>query len=195
VDQCGGPNGIPAVDLGTGNTATAIAVAPDHTCALLQDGSVKCWGGNMMGQLGLGDTVNRGDQPNQMGDNLPAVDLGTGKTAIAIRAHLYKNCALLSDKNIKCWGMNDEGELGVGDIYHRGDEPNEMGDNLPAIDLGAAMPVLSIVSGGNHTCAVLSHGGMKCWGSSGSGQLGQGDIADRGDNPGEMGDSLPFVTP
>ena len=48
-----------------------------YTCALLDDKSLKCWGGNYNGQLGLGDTNNRGDASGEMGDNLPVVDLGS----------------------------------------------------------------------------------------------------------------------
>ena len=66
---------LPAVDLGTGKTAPKIAAGHMHACALLKDGSVKCWGNNAGGQLGLGDMQNRGDQPNEMGDNLPIVKL------------------------------------------------------------------------------------------------------------------------
>jgi alpha-tubulin suppressor-like RCC1 family protein len=68
---------LPVVDLGTGRTAKMISAGGEHTCALLDDDSVKCWGRNQYGQLGLGDTSNRGDGPGEMGDNLPVVDLGT----------------------------------------------------------------------------------------------------------------------
>jgi alpha-tubulin suppressor-like RCC1 family protein len=53
----------------------AIAGGDDHTCAILNDGSVKCWGANTEGQLGLGDTINRGDDPDEMGDSLPTVKI------------------------------------------------------------------------------------------------------------------------
>jgi alpha-tubulin suppressor-like RCC1 family protein len=63
------------MDLGTGRTARSLALGWAHTCALLDDGTVKCWGRNYFGQLGLGDTRDRGGEPNQMGDHLPVVDL------------------------------------------------------------------------------------------------------------------------
>jgi alpha-tubulin suppressor-like RCC1 family protein len=68
-----------------------------------------------------------------MGDNLPAVDLGSGKTATAITAGYQFTCAVLSDNSVKCWGHNLLGELGLGDAENRGDGPGEMGDNLPAV--------------------------------------------------------------
>ena len=50
-----------AIDLGTGKTARAIEAGDNHTCAILDNESVKCWGANASGQLGLGHTNNRGD--------------------------------------------------------------------------------------------------------------------------------------
>ena len=66
---------LPAVDLGTGRVATAISTCGAHTCAILDDTSVKCWGYNNNGQLGLGHKNNRGRFSSQMGDNLPTVDI------------------------------------------------------------------------------------------------------------------------
>ena len=63
---------LPAVDLGAGMKALAIA-AVGASCALLEGGRLKCWGHNVEGELGLGDTNNRGDVPGEMGDNLPFV--------------------------------------------------------------------------------------------------------------------------
>ena len=63
------------VDLGTGRTATAIAAGSQHTCALLDNSAVKCWGSGNSGALGYGNTNNLGDAPGEMGDNLPVVDL------------------------------------------------------------------------------------------------------------------------
>jgi alpha-tubulin suppressor-like RCC1 family protein len=66
---------LSAINLGAGKTAVAIVAGFTHTCALFNDGSVKCWGSNTFGQLGLGDSSTRGDEPNEMGDNLPTVKL------------------------------------------------------------------------------------------------------------------------
>ena len=63
------------VNLGTGRTATAIIPAREHTCALLDNAAVKCWGRGWGGKLGQGNTNSLGDNANEMGDNLPAIDL------------------------------------------------------------------------------------------------------------------------
>ncbi len=183
-----------AVDLGTGRTATAISAGADFTCALLDDGGVKCWGGNDDGQLGQGDDSPRGLARDQLGDHLPEIDLGTGRTATAITAGGLHACALLDDLSVKCWGVG--GALGLGlflDYDNRGDDPGEMGDALPAVDLGSGRTVVQVATGPDHTCAILDDGSLKCWGANYLGQLGLGDNRSRGMHPGEMGDALPTV--
>ncbi|MBI4668472.1 MAG: hypothetical protein HY747_04695, partial [Elusimicrobia bacterium] len=118
-----------------------------HTCALLDDNTVKCWGGNQYGSLGLGDTSARGVGPNEMSDNLPVVSLGSGRTAKAIAIGLYQTCALLDDNTVKCWGYNWDGELGLGDTYTRGDDAGEVGDNLPAVSLGSGRTAKAVIAG------------------------------------------------
>ena len=107
-----------------GAHATAISAGGLHTCALFDNGAVKCWGYNAIGQLGLGNTINV---------NLQTVDLdlGSGVKVTAIRAGGFHTCALFDNGAVKCWGFNKYGQLGLGDTNNRGDEPNEMGDNLP----------------------------------------------------------------
>ncbi|MBI4370124.1 MAG: hypothetical protein HY547_07840, partial [Elusimicrobia bacterium] len=185
---------LPVVSLGAGRTAKALVVGLYHTCALLDDNSVKCWGYNNYGQLGLGDTVTRGDAANEMGDNLPTVNLGAGRTAKALVADIYHTCALLDDNTVKCWGYNSNGQLGLGDMANRGDGANEMGDNLPAVSLGAGRTAKALAAGEYHTCALLDDNTVKCWGRASLGQLGLGDIVFRGDDASEMGDSLPAVS-
>jgi len=186
---------LPVVDLGTGRTATAVTAGFHQTCALLDNGQIKCWGINDYGQLGLGDTVNRGEGPGEMGDALPTVDLGTGRAAVAVVAATGNRftCALLDNGQVKCWGINTAGELGLGDTTTRGSGSGEMGDALPAINLGASRTATAVSAGNADVCALLDNGRVKCWGANNFGLLGLGDTTIRGDEPGEMGDALPAV--
>ncbi|HMI84168.1 MAG TPA: hypothetical protein VK550_08730, partial [Polyangiaceae bacterium] len=179
--------------LGSGRTATLVDMGGAHVCALLDDGAVKCWGANPNGQLGLGDTRDRGADPTDMGDALPAVSLGTGRTAKMIATGQIHSCALLDNGTVKCWGLNDSGDLGLGDMATRGDNANEMGDDLPAINVGTGRTVQFIAAGAFHTCVLLDNGTLKCWGNNAYGQLGLGNTADRGANQNQMGDNLPAV--
>jgi alpha-tubulin suppressor-like RCC1 family protein len=184
---------LPVVSLGPGRTALQLAAARFHTCARLDDGSVKCWGRNSDGQLGLGDTQNRGDAPGEMGVALPAVSLSPGRTALQLTASESQNCARLDDGSVKCWGQNAFGQLGLGDTQNRGDGPAEMGAALPALSLGPGRTPLQLAGGDFHTCVGLDDGSVKCWGQNDFGQLGLGDTQNRGDGAGEMGSALPAV--
>lgn len=184
---------LPVVNLGTGRTAIQLAAGYMHTCALLDNGSVKCWGENDFGQLGLGDTAARGDGPGEMGDALAIVGLGTGRTARQITAGAQFSCALLDDETVKCWGDNTHGKLGIGDTQSRGTSASQMGDALRRADLGTGRKAKQLTSGAHHVCARLDDGTLKCWGNNANGELGLGDNQKRGDGPGEMGDALPVV--
>ena len=155
---------LPVVDLGTGRTATAIGTGALHTCAILDNASIKCWGNNFYGQLGYGNTNDLGDVSGEMGDNLPVVDLGTGRTATAISAGSNHTCVLLDNASLKCWGYNNYGHLGYGNTNNLGDASGEMGDNLPVVDLGTGRTATAISVGNLHTCAILDKTSLKCWG-------------------------------
>lgn len=173
--------------------APRIAVGAYHACAVLTDCTLKCWGYNLHGQLGQGHGESRGDRPNDMGSNLPAIDLGTRAHAVDVAAGESHTCALLSDGAVKCWGFNEGGQLGVGDVEDRGNEPGELGDALPVVDLGNGRRATMLVAGGYHNCAALDDGSLKCWGYNAAGPLGVGDSDNRGDESGEMGANLPAV--
>ena len=87
-----------SVSLGTGRTAVAVSAGRYHTCAILDDGSLKCWGYDYFGQLGDGGTNTDKNTP-------VSVSLGTGRTAVAVSAGGYHTCAILDDGSLKCWGM------------------------------------------------------------------------------------------
>jgi alpha-tubulin suppressor-like RCC1 family protein len=136
-----------------------LAVGGRHTCVLQFDGDVHCWGENRWGQLGLGHTVDIGDDelPNAAGPvplPAPAVDLAAGR---------FHTCALLEGGALICWGLNTYGQLGRGDMAFIGN------DELPsldgAVDLGA--PVLSVHAGPLTTCAITSDHELFCWGYNG----------------------------
>jgi alpha-tubulin suppressor-like RCC1 family protein len=184
---------LAAIDFGVGRSVLQVSAGWYHTCVLLDDQQVKCWGDNSAGQLGYGDAAARGDDPGELGDNLAEVDLGTGRKALAVSAGGRHTCVLLDNGRAKCWGMNDSGQLGLGDTSWRGDQPNELGDALPDIDVGTGRTAYAIVAGDVNTCAVLDDGTARCWGQNGYGELGLGDAASRGDDPGELGDDLPPV--
>ncbi len=189
---------LPYVDLGAGAVATSITARDAHACVVLGDGRVKCWGQNILGSLGLGDQLDRGGSPGQMGNALPAVDLGLGRIAKRVRAGQTTTCAVLDDDTVKCWGDNRFAGLGAGTgafydaTTSRGDDPGEMGDALARVDLGTGVRAehIAVDSG---ACVITTAHQVKCWGFNDSGQLGIGDTRPRGYFPADMGDALPFV--
>lgn len=113
----------------------SIAVGSYHTCAILGDGTVKCWGRDIDGQLGQEHTKDLGDSAGEMDDDLPSIALGTGRTAKRIAADGNHTCASLDNDTIKCWGLNSNGQLGQKHIENLGNALGEMGNELPAIAL------------------------------------------------------------
>ena len=173
------------------NTGKKLALGFQHACARFVDGRVKCWGANSSGQLGLGDNFSRGDSAGEVPNNLAAVNLGTGRTAVALAAGDNHTCAILDNGDTKCWGENSEGELGQGRIdngpsFGLGDEPNEMGDNLAAINLGVGRRAIELAPGQAFTCARLDDNSVKCWGLNNNGQLGQGNTTSLGVTAGDI---------
>ena len=152
------------VDLGTDRTALAVAAGHSHTCAILDDGSLKCWGDNSHGQLGDGSTTDR-TSPVQ-------VDLGSGNTAVAISAGHSHTCAILQDGTLKCWGQDNNGQVGDGGTNSDQSSP-------VTINLGSSRTADSVSAGIYHTCAVLDDGSIKCWGLNNEGQLGDGSTTTR----------------
>jgi len=179
-----------AVNLGTGKTALQVVSGSSHSCAILNDNTVKCWGLNSSGQLGLGHVKNIGGRSSEMGDNLKKVDLGKGRKAVHLSAASSTTCALLDDFNIKCWGANSNGQLGQGHSDRIGDGPSEMGNKLKPINLGKGITAKTVYALPGFVCATLDNDALKCWGKNNRGQLGQGHVNNIGDGIGEMGDKL-----
>lgn len=141
--------------------AVAIAAGWGHTCALMRDRTVECWGNNDHGQLGR---TTPGD--NRSSSPAPVTDL-TGATAITVGEN--HTCALLTDGTVKCWGLNDHGQLGDGSTTDAAS---------PQTVTGLA-GVTAIDSGDDHVCALIGDGTVKCWGWNENGQVGDATLSDR----------------
>ena len=133
-----GQGGSGQAGSGTTVPATLVSSSRATTCAVRSDHRIKCWGDDPYGQLGQGDTERRGDEPGEMGDHLPAIDLGTGARIAAMGVSPIRVCAALTSGVARCWGAR----LDVQGPYDAkaqawGDDPGEMGDALPPVDLGA----------------------------------------------------------
>ncbi|QAT89089.1 RCC1 repeat-containing protein [Corallococcus coralloides] len=155
----------------------------NHTCALLNDGTLHCWGFNGSGQLGLGDNRDVGD--DEKPSARPAVKLGADGSKIALGQN--HTCALLKSGMVRCWGENGLGQLGYGHTTDVGDDDDLTQQGY--INLGGL--AVKIAAGGNHTCALMKDTGkVRCWGSGAQGQLGYGSAENVGDakQPLEKGD-------
>ncbi|HEY4016418.1 MAG TPA: hypothetical protein VGM06_23950 [Polyangiaceae bacterium] len=138
--------------------AIAIAAGGTHTCALLGDGSVWCWGGNTSGELGNASALASATPQSVPG--LPA--------AVAIAAGAANTCALLGDGSVACWGSDAFGQLGEG--------ATGASSSAPVIVAGVS-GARALAVGDGHACAVLADGTVTCWGEDANGQLGDGATA------------------
>lgn len=173
----------------------------EHTCAVSNDGKVKCWGSNEYSQLGIPDIRNAGKDPATMGSNLPLTDLGPNFNVSELCAGGYHTCALSTDHKVKCWGYNHLGQLGQGrNVYSVGKVRGQMGTDLPFTELGNDFKPEHISCGYHYSCAVSAEGSAKCWGDNKNGAIGldpkttlsRGQLAD------DMGSNLkvlPFNQP
>ena len=157
------PSLVGAIDVGA--SVDKLALGDRHTCALLSDGNVRCWGSNDLGQLGSGvpgQIIGDDETPA----NQPVVDLmGPASDLVAYRNH---TCAALDQSGVvQCWGEGGP-HLGLGPAAdHLGDDETPgntvltLGNPVQSLDVGAA-----------HSCALTEPGGVYCWGLGTDGRLG-----------------------
>src|SRR5881628_3908724 len=143
-------------------TATRVVTGDAHTCALLGDGTVQCWG--------VGDSGQRGDGTFNNISTVPVAVVGL-TNAVAVAARGYHSCALLGDGTVRCWGRNVDGQLGDGTIANPATGPP--GSSTP-VQVSGITGAAAVIAGGYHTCALLADGTAWCWGRSDDGQLGNG---------------------
>lgn len=118
---------LPSLSLGPDFAAVSIAAGENLSCALSNQGRVKCWGRG--GYIGIGDWDTRGTGPSSMGSNLTYINLGTGVNVTTIYARTAHACDITTDGFVKCWGVGGAA-LGYGDVGVRGSSPSQMGNNL-----------------------------------------------------------------
>ena len=142
--------------LGDGRTAIDIAAGNYHTCVILDNGSVSCWGDNSAGQLGDGTYQNQ---------TTPTLVADLGGNAIEIAAGRLHTCVILDDGSVSCWGSNFAGQLGDGTGAERNvpTQTDSLGENVTAVN---------IATGVYHTCVVLNDGTVSCWGDNEYNALG-----------------------
>jgi alpha-tubulin suppressor-like RCC1 family protein len=148
---------IPVEVSGLVQKANQVALGSFHSCVLLEDGSIRCWGNNLYGQLGDGTTYDAW---------IPISTYGLGGKASSLSASGYQSCATLADsQTVQCWGYNQSGQLGDGTTITR---------MLPVYVVG--LNASTIGAGSQTTCAVTLWGGVKCWGLNAQGQVGDGSL-------------------
>jgi alpha-tubulin suppressor-like RCC1 family protein len=149
---------FPVDVIGLQQGVLAVSAGNDHTCAIITDGFIKCWGYNFNGELGNGTFIT---YPATMEPQL-VVGLQGGNTAIG--AGSSHTCAITSGGGVKCWGYNNDGQLGDGTTTN----------SAVPVDVLGITDAVELSVGHFHTCIRTYGGGVKCWGSNYHGELGIG---------------------
>ena len=131
----------------------------DHTCALLDNGAVRCWGDNYQGQLGYEKTRVKQWVGGQDGRSPASVgDVTLGEPVKQIDAGTHYTCALLERGAVRCWGNNDFGQIADSSVH-------KDVTILTPEELKQGLQVTQVSAGGWHACSLLSDGGVRCWGA------------------------------
>jgi hypothetical protein len=147
----------------TGRESTRLVVGDNHSCLLLHDGSVKCWGDNTYGQLGVSG-ITSSKTP------VTVSSFGVNRYAVEIAAGKQHSCALLNDASVSCWGDNGFGNLGDGDSDSSG--------QLTTSTLTTGERAIAVNVDSDASCALLVNGAVKCWGDGAVGITAFGTALD-----------------
>ncbi|HVR21283.1 MAG TPA: hypothetical protein VMS65_16330 [Polyangiaceae bacterium] len=173
---------LPVLDLG-GERALEVKAAPGHTCVLLEGGAVTCFGEGNFGRLGYASNADR--LAPLVPPEQTAAHVAIGGPARHIATGLGHTCALLDGGKVRCWGYNNDGQLGYGHNLNIGDDETPeaaamvegpagrplLGGDVP---IGGDVLALSQVVDSRAMCALLDGGTVRCWGQNNRGQLGYG---------------------
>ncbi len=165
------PNSEARVDFGI--PIAELAAGGAHTCARLNDGQIRCWGDNSLGQLG--NPSNNGVGATTQASTAAATNIGGPATRIVVGdSH---TCALRDDNAVLCWGSNASGQLGTGS-QENVNSPLDAG----SVDLGRADSIVDIAAGTSQTCVLFANSDILCWGDNTAGVLGSNHIGLLGDD-------------
>ena len=140
----------------------------DHTCIVVNDGRVECWGPNADGQLGDGTTTDRAT---------PVFIAGLTNVRTVTAGDRF-SCALTTAGLVSCWGANDLGQLG---------RSGGASSSSPLMVDGLPGGIVGLAARGEHSCVLTDGGRVACWGWNQFGQLGDGTTIDS-TSPVEVGD-------
>jgi alpha-tubulin suppressor-like RCC1 family protein len=180
---------IPVQVVGVGGTGTLTGVANltnggDDYCAVLTSGGVDCWGYGYDGELGNAQFYTTGNVGSAVPVQVVGVD-GTGTlTGVAdLSSDSGGYCALLTSGGVDCWGKGYYGQLGDGQFYTTGNIGSAVPVQVVSVSgTGTVTGVASLTSGGAGYCAVLTSGGVDCWGYGYYGELGDGQFYTTGND-------------
>jgi alpha-tubulin suppressor-like RCC1 family protein len=144
----------------TPKNLTPIALGSEHTCSILDDYSLWCWGYNDEGQLGIGtfgDSVSK-TQPTRVGGSNNWNYVAAGQ---------YNTCGVQTDGSLWCWGANYDGQIGDG-------TDGGFNRKLEPLQIAATETWSEVTIGSWHACAITESGLLKCWGNAYNGQIGNG---------------------
>jgi alpha-tubulin suppressor-like RCC1 family protein len=165
---CSVPGDVP----GLATNVDDLGVGRGHACVVTAGGHVQCWGANGVGQLGNGSTTDS-DAPVVVVTDTGGAPLDGVVEVVSGGAH---TCARLTSGGVKCWGLNNTGQLGNGTLANSPFAVDVCAESTCAVPLAG---IRQISAGNGHTCAVRSSGGVTCWGRNGSRQLGDGTSTNR----------------
>lgn len=143
---------VPVVGI---TNAISVTAGADHACALLANGSAKCWGSGLYGRLGAG---------NDNSSATPVTVVGGARDLISLSAGNEHTCAVRSSGQAVCWGAGGNGQLGN----------SGTGNANTPVTVSSPNDGFQISAGALHTCLVHNGGGLTCWGANYAGQLGDG---------------------
>ena len=163
LGNAGGSSSVPtAVDTLSG--LTAISAGFLHSMGLRADGTVWTWGDDLYGEMGVGPGMTGSSTPIQIMVGGPAVK------AVATGEHL--SLALTSTGAVYAWGLNENGQTGVGTVDESGWVSDPPISHLPVQVSGIGAPVAAVAAGAYHSLALDSSGTVWAWGWNSFGQLG-----------------------